>query len=428
MIVIIICIIQLREITFRRELMNKVLLNGLLLSTVAVLAACQNDSEDLNTVTHIADNHADIAYAAYSDSKTAALILQETVNTFIAEPTEENLLAAKSAYKAIRAPYQQSEIMRFDSIITVGANLDADGGPASVDEWEGQVNAWPLDENHIITIIAGSEVIDVELLLIQNGADDNDANVTTGIHAVEFMLWGSDLNGTEAGSGERPASDFAIDGTCVDSECERRGQYLKAATDLLVDDLTIMANEWSPAAKTTSGTLAHNFVNSEFAIDYMVGSMITMATDELASARMGSGLSLGDPEEEHDCFSDLSHLAIYHNFQGVKNAFYGTYESATYSISGASLAVLVNSKNVATYEAVDSALISIEGKMAQILAAGERTDNPVKFDQIIGQSSNGVERLIAENAVTELVALDTELELMAEVLALKNIDTEFDGD
>jgi putative iron-regulated protein len=66
------------------------------------------------------------------------------------------LLAAKVAYKAIRAPYQQSEIMRFDSIITVGANLDTDGGPASVDEWEGQVNAWPLDENHIITIIAGS--------------------------------------------------------------------------------------------------------------------------------------------------------------------------------------------------------------------------------------------------------------------------------
>jgi putative iron-regulated protein len=408
--------------------MNKVLLNGLLVSTIAVLAACQNDSEDLNTVTHIADNHADIAYAAYSDSKTAALILQESVNTFISEPTEDNLLAAKGAYKAIRAPYQQSEIMRFDSIITVGANLAADGGPASVDEWEGQVNAWPLDENHIITIIAGSEDINVELLLNQNGADDNDANVTTGIHAVEFMLWGSDLNGTDAGSGERPAADFAIDGTCVDSECERRGQYLKAATDLLVDDLTVMTEEWSPTAKITSGTLAYNFVNSPLALDYMVGSMITMATDELASARMGSGLSLGDPEEEHDCFSDLSHLAIYHNFQGVKNAFYGTYESTTYTISGASLAVLVNSKNAATYETIDSALISIEGKMAQILAAGERTENPVKFDQIIGQSSNGIERLIAENAVNELVALDTELELMAEVLALENIDTEFDGD
>lgn len=408
--------------------MNKVLLNGFALSTLAALAACNSEPDDFNTADHIADNHADIAFAAYSDSKAAALVLQQSVNTFIAAPTEDNLLAAKVAYKTIRAPYQQSEIMRFDSMITVGKNLDADGGPASVDEWEGQVNAWPLDENHINIIIAGSEDINVELLLSQNGADDNDANVTTGIHAVEFMLWGSDLNGTEAGSGERPASDFAIDGMCADSDCERRAQYLSAATDLLVDDLTIMTAEWSPTAKTTRGTLAYNFLNSPLALDYMVGSMITMATDELASARMGSGLGLGDPEEEHDCFSDLSHLAIYHNFQGVKNAFYGTYQSATYSISGANLAVLVKGKNIATFDNVDAALTSIEGKMVQILEAGEREENPVKFDQIIGQPSNGVERLIAESAVTELIAFDTELELMAEVLALKNIDTEFDGD
>lgn len=124
----------------------------------------------------------------------------------------------------------------------------------------------------------------------------------------------------------------------------------------------------------------------------------------------------------------MSHLAIYHNFQGVKNVFYGAYESETYSISGASLAVLVKGKNTATFDAVDTALTSIEEKMLQILVAGERETNPVKFDQIIGQPSNGVERLIAESAVTELIALDTELELMAEVLALENIDTEFDGD
>ena len=408
--------------------MNKVLLNGFTLFTLAALTACDSEPDNFNTTDQVADNHADIAYAAYSDSKAAALALQQSINAFIAAPTENNLLIAKAAYKTIRTSYQQSEIMRFDSIITVGKNLDADGGPASVDEWEGQVNAWPLDENHINTIIAGSEVINVELLISQNGADDNYANVTTGIHAVEFMLWGSDFNGTEAGSGERPASDFAIDGLCADSECERRAQYLSAATNLLVDDLTVMANEWSPAAKITSGTLAYNFVNSPFAMDYMVGSMITMATDELASARMGSGLELGDPEEEHDCFSDLSHLAIYHNFQGVKNAFYGTYKSADYSVSGASLAVLVNNKNNATFDAVDAALTSIEGKMVQILDAGEREVDPVKFDQIIGQSSSGVERIIAESAVTELIALDTELELMAEVLALENIDSEFDGD
>ena len=403
--------------------------------TIAILVAgCVFDSrtpEEVSTsdtISAITATYVDIAYAAYDDSLTAAEALQVLVDAFIASPTEENLLLAKAAYKELRVPYQQSEIMRFDSIITVGEDLDEDGGPASVDEWEGQVNAWPLDENHIDSLIAGSDDINIDLLLAQNGADDNDANVTTGIHAVEYMLWGTDFNGTDEGAGNRPASDYLNDGTCADSDCARRADYLKAAMDLLVDDLTDMTAEWSASAIDTSGTLANNFVNSPFAIDYIVGSMITMATDELASARMGSGLSLGDPEEEHDCFSDLSHLAIYHNFQGVKNAFYGIYQSDNYTIEGSSIAALVRSKSESTFDMIDSAFDSIEDKMNQILMAGERLDNTVKFDQIIGQPSNGVERIIAEEAVDELIALDAELEIMAEVLSLENIDTEFDGD
>ena len=49
--------------------MNKVLLNGLALSAIALLTAC-NDSEpdNLNTAELVAD----IAYAACSDSKKAA--------------------------------------------------------------------------------------------------------------------------------------------------------------------------------------------------------------------------------------------------------------------------------------------------------------------------------------------------------------------
>lgn len=404
-------------------------LSAVAIATLTFLAACNDRDVVSDTPEQIKLNYVSIASAAYTDSLNAAEALKVAVNNFITTPTEANLLLAKAAYKVIRAPYQQSEIMRFDSIITDGKNLDADGGPASVDAWEGQVNAWPLDENHIDNLINGSEVINTELLISQNGADDNEANVTTGIHAVEYMLWGTDFNGTNAGTGERPAADYINDGSCVDGNCERRAQYLSAATDLLVSDLTEMAAEWSVSAQSTPGTLANNFLTSEFALDYMVGSMITMATDELASARMGSGLELGDPEEEHDCFSDLSHIAIYHNFQGVKNAFYGTYDSATTPVTGgASLANLVRKTDETTYDTINSAFESIEIKMNQLLVAGERTDNPVKFDQIIGQASNGAERIIAEAAVSELIALDSELEQMAELLTLTNIDTEFDGD
>ncbi len=390
-------------------------------SSAFLMTACTDD--ELTTTEQIQQNYVDMAYAMYSDSLTTATSLQAAVTAFVAEPTEANLTAARSAYKAARAPYQESEIMRFDTSIAEGKNLASDGGPASVDDWEGQVNAWPLDENHIVNIIEGEQTINIDLLLAQNGLDDEEANVTTGVHAIEFMLWGADTHGTEAGAGERPASDFDTV-NCLDTYCERRAQYLTAATSLLINDLTEMQAEWSPAAQATAGTLANNFLNSELALEYIVGSMNAMATDELAGARMGSGLTLGDPEEEHDCFSDLSHIAIYHNFQGVKNAFYGSYGS----VSGKSIGDLIMRKDADLYTTIDNALISIEAKMLSIYNAGERETNPVRFDQIIGQSSSSTERIIAEAAVDELTALTTEFEQVVNLLQLQAIDTSGSGD
>jgi putative iron-regulated protein len=360
-----------------------------------------------------------MARAVYDDSLATALTLRQAIDAFIADPTEAGLEAARAAYKAARAPYQQSEIMRWDTAITLANNLDFDGGPASVDEWEGQVNAWPLDENHIVAIIEGGEEINLALLLSQNGADDNAANVTTGVHAIEFMLWGADPNGTGPGAGQRSAADYANDGTCADAYCARRAVYLKTAVDLLAADLPTMASEWSEEAEYTQDTLAYNFINSAQGLDYVLGSMRAMATNELASARMGSGLVLGDPEEEHDCFSDLSHVAICNNFVGVRNAFYGSYGA----IAGDSLADMVRDKDRATFDAMVAALDSIEDKMAQILEAGERPVNPVRFDQIIGQGPDRAERQTAEAVVDELIALEANFQAIRELLSLQEIGT-----
>ncbi len=413
---------------------NRKFLFGALVPITAIVVSCGGDGSKAPPVStdDIKANYVAMAYAAYSDSLTTAEALQDAVDAFITTPSEDNLDTAKAAYKAARAPYQQSEIMRFDTVITINQDLDADGGPASVDDWEGQVNAWPLDENHIVSIIEGSETIDQALLIAQNGADDNEANVATGVHAIEFMLWGEDTNGTAAGAGERPASDFANDGTCADAFCSRRANYLEAATDLLVADLTVMAAEWSPTASATAGTLSNNFLASDLALDYMLGSIISMATDELASARMGSGLELGDPEEEHDCFSDFSHVAIYYNFQGVRNAFYGTYIGVNINdnsvVSGVSLADLIVSRDNALFTEIDAALDAIEVDMLAIFNAGERTTEPVRFDQIIGQDANGTERQIAEAAIDALIALDGPLSDAQELLSLQEINVGGSGD
>ena len=421
---------------------RKPMIAGAIFSLSAVMVACGGGSSSSSNVTNdtatdngdtdtvqevtfdqVKANYILMAESAYADSLKTATDLQAAVDAFIAAPTEDNLAAAKAAYKDARVPYQQSEILRWDTAITSDVDLTIDGGPASVDEWEGQVNAWPLDENHIVSLIQGTEEINTDLLLAQNG-EGGEANVTTGVHAVEFMLWGEDTHGTDAGAGERSASDFANDGSCVDTFCERRAQYLSVATDLLVADLTAMAAEWTATAATTQGTLAYNFSNNNLALDYIVGSMIAMATDELASARMGSGLTLGDPEEEHDCFSDLSHVAIFNNFIGVKNAFYGTYAE----IDGASLGDLIAQRDQALFDEIEAAFVSIEANMQIILDAGERTENTIRFDQIIGQDSSALERAAAEAAIEELISLDTHFHNVQELLSLVEINTDGGGD
>ena len=76
--------------------------------------------------------YADIALAGYTDALTTAKTLDAASDALIANPSAETLAAAREAWKAARIPYQQTEVYRF--------------GNAIVDDWEGRVNAWPLDE------------------------------------------------------------------------------------------------------------------------------------------------------------------------------------------------------------------------------------------------------------------------------------------
>ena len=164
--------------------------------------------------------YADIALAEYEDALTTAKALDAAADALIAKPSAETLAAAREAWKAARIPYQQTEVYRF--------------GNAIVDDWEGRVNAWPLDEGLIDyvdpaygteldenTLYTANVIANPEIEINGQKADaakitpeflsgtlqeagDIEANVATGYHAIEFLLWGQDLNGTGPGAGNRP--------------------------------------------------------------------------------------------------------------------------------------------------------------------------------------------------------------------------------
>jgi len=298
--------------------------------------------------------YANIAQAKYQDSLTTAQSLQVAVDALIADPSEVNLNAAKAAWFAARVPYQQTEVYRF--------------GNAIVDDWEGKVNAWPLDEGLIdyvdasyggpsdenefaaLNVIAnptftlsGAEIdatnITPAFLEGQlHEADGVEANVATGYHAIEFLLWGQDLNGHGTGAGERPWSDYAMGSDCTNGNCDRRADYLKAATDLLVSDLEWMTAQWSVGGEARETVMADETAG----LSAILTGMGSLSYGEVAGERMRLGVMLNDPEEEHSCFADNTHNDHYYDGLGVQNVYLGSYTRIDGTVvSGASLADLV---------------------------------------------------------------------------------------
>jgi len=226
-------------------------------------------------------------------------------------------------------------------------------------------------------------------------AQDVEANVATGYHAIEFMLWGQDLNGTGPGAGNRQATDFDT-ANCTNGNCERRAQYLTASTDLLIDDLKDIVEAWDAKGEARKDVMAKN--DGEILTTILTG-LGSLSYGELAGERMKLGVLLNDPEEEHDCFSDNTHNSHYYNQVGMNAIYTGRYERTDGSVLfGASLADFVKVKAPEIHERVVSSMQETDvkmtlmketadsGKMAydQMLGAGNTEGNKILLDVVDG--------------------------------------------
>ena len=372
-------------------------------------------------------HYADLAHAVYSDSLMTAKELQTAVNTLIAEPTEANLMVARAAWKASRVPYQQSEVYRF--------------GNAIVDDWEGKVNAWPLDEGLIDYVDAGygetsdenpayranvianekftfsgqdvdaSEITKELLADTLHELGGVEANVATGYHAIEFLLWGQDLHGTDAGHGERKASDFDTE-SCAVGNCDRRAAYLRVATDLLVDDLTWMRAQWAEGGEARAQVLS----DTTTGLTAMVTGMGSLSYGELAGERMQLGLLLHDPEEEHDCFSDNTHNSHYYNAMGIRNVYLGEYTRIDGSVfKGPSLSALVSN---ATEDTDTDLRVALDATMAAMTAMMMRAEGGMEaYDQMLG-AENDEGNAVVQKAIDSLTAQTQKIEMVVAALDL----------
>ncbi len=394
----------------------------------AVVAADAPSKADVLTT------YANIAEAKYDDSLIAAKSLEATVNALIADPSDATLNAARAAWVAARVPYQQTEVYRFGNTI--------------VDDWEGKVNAWPLDEGLIdyvdaayggptdenelatLNVIANTsfelsgETIDTSEITPEllsdtlHEADGIEANVATGYHAIEFLLWGQDMNGHGAGAGNRPWTDYAQGDVCTGGNCDRRAQYLSAATALLISDLEWMADQWKEGGAARAALTA----NEAAGVSAILTGMGSLSYGEQAGERMRLGLMLNDPEEEHDCFSDNTHNSHYYDGLGIQNVYLGSYTRIDGTpVNGASLSDLV----ITSDPSLDA---EMKVKLANTMQALGRLKSTAEagfaYDQMLERGNEGGELLII-GGVNGLVDQTKTIERIVTALELDQI--EFEG-
>ncbi len=373
-------------------------------------------------------HYADLAEAIYGDSLIAARALQTSVDAFLAHPTPATLNAARAAWKAARIPYLQSEGFRFANTV--------------IDDWEPRVNAWPMDEGLIdyvapsygtqsdqnplytLNVIANTRLrvgarmvdaatIDTALLRRLQQAEGVQTNVSTGYHAIEFLLWGQDLNGLAGGAGARPASDYD-DSACTHGNCARRAAYLKAATDLLVEDLAEMTADWKAGGNARAELLAKG---PDGGLAEILTGLGSLTFGEMAGERMKLGLMLHDPEEQQDCFSNNTHNSHYYDEIGIGGIWRGRYVRLDGSVvDGASIRDYAASVDPAAAARLDGRLADALGAIKTMKDAAD--GGRMAYSQMIA-AGNGAGNKMVQDAMDALVAQTHAIEGVAATLHLK---------
>ncbi|MEM7152184.1 MAG: imelysin family protein [Myxococcota bacterium] len=424
---------------------------------------------NLEQLQQVLQTNADIAFAAYSDSVTTAEQLSAAIDALVADPTDQNLTAAKSAWLVAREPYGQTEVYRFRASPIDDTNYDAsddEDGP------EGDINAWPLGEGLIDYVVTGTDFgddqvnvsghqtgvadpipdnniinsvdITIDEALISNTATAEDEHdVIAGYHAIEFLLWGQDLNADGSADtidsrdgtpGQRPVTDFALDETCTSGDvvngdptlCQRRGLYLQVAVAKLIADLTQVRDGWAEGAEyRTAFTTADDVDTAKAKLLEILVGMGTLSEGELAGERMQIALSANSQEDEHSCFADNTHRDIWLNAEGVSNSYFGDYAGYDSTLDGSDNETgnAVSGYGIDDY-LTDLGLTDLESAVSGALATTETNYNAI--DALSRGGSPVDVQILDATADTAAAMRDTIISLNAQSAQIASIAVELD--
>jgi putative iron-regulated protein len=372
------------------------------------LIGCGGESADLN-YKPVIDTYAAHVSRNYDDALAKAQALQAAVHAFVAAPTADTLAAARKAWIDSRPPYELTEGYRFYD----GPIDNPDNGP------EGKINGWPLDEAYVDytkddpaagIINHPTEFPDMTPdKLAELNEKGGEKNLSTGYHAIEFLLWGQDLNdaGHENDPGRRPFTDYVTTGGTAMNQA-RRGMYLESVTALLVQDLTQVATAWKP---NTAGNYAAGLAGAPplNVVRNMLTGLGSLAGGELSRERMNNAYMTKDQEEEHSCFSDTTTTDVLYAAIGIENVYLGRYDTD----DGAGIDDLVKAKDAALDAKVKMRLVAMVEAMKAI---------PAPFDRAVQGDDTAPGRVKLKAAIDATRAVADAIVDVAKALDIKDLN------
>lgn len=354
------------------------------LTALAILATGCSSDEDKATPKTVLEAYAAGVHDAYNKSLTSAKTMDASIDAFVATPNEANLSDARLKWLSARDDYGRTEAFRFYA------------GPIDNEETgkEGQINAWPLDEQYIDYVEGSANAgivnnpaaypkIDADVIAEAN-EKDGEANISTGWHAIEFLLWGQDLS--EVSTGQRAFTDYT-----AAPNAERRKVYLSTASDLLIADLTELVTAWAPAQENYRKQFLAADPNES--LRKMVTGIGELSRGELAGERMNVAFMDRSQEDEHSCFSDNTTSDIVANADGIRKVVLGEYVNG----SGPSFADLVATKDKKLAQ-------RLRDQVAASVAAAKLIPSP--FDKALreGVADDAPERVAIQKTMDDLGA------------------------
>ena len=306
---------------------TSIVITALALCLLLTAAACASEPEptpapaepavDVDALkSEVVNHYATSVHALYAQSLSSARVMDAAIDAFVANPTPATLEAAKRAWLHARDDYGPTEVFRF-----YGGPIDnEEDGP------EGLINAWPLDESYIdyvegnpaagiINMPDEYPTIDADLIISLN-EEGGEANVSTGWHAIEFLLWGQDMDAV--GPGARPVEDYT-----TGENADRRATYLAVSSDVLLTHLQDMVDAWAPGQANYRADFVA--MPADEALANMITGAGALSAGELAGERINVAYSERSQEDEHSCFSDNTKADIIGNAIGVRMVMTGDY-------------------------------------------------------------------------------------------------------